>query len=449
MNRPAGNLSLLIPALPPRLEEVRRPAPPRPKPERRAFLFLQGPPGPLLHQLATAMRECGTKVERINICAGDRIDWPEPATDFRGRFRDWPVFFDNFLREHQITDILLFGDCRPYHMSARRIAALRGVRTYVLEEGYLRPHWMTLELDGVNGYSKLARNRDWLMEEARALPPEPFLPPITANFRRRVRDTARHYIAVHAGHIAYPFYRTHRRGSALMEAAGWGWKYLVGGIRERQTDAVLDALAGKPFYLFALQLSGDYQIRNHSPFPDMRAAAGYVMESFARHAPEEAHLLIKAHPFDTAWFNWRRFIDRRARRLGIRERIHFIDGGNLEQLAADTAGMVCVNSTSATLALAAGRPVCALGDAIYNVPGLTYDRHLDEFWSDPIPPEPGLYGAFRRVLVDRCLVRGGIASKSAVRTLIDSMLVRLGCSPQRREPAFDRREMAVPIGQSE
>ena len=79
-----------------------------------------------MHELATAMRERGMKVERINICAGDRDDWPDAATNFRGRFRDWPVFFDNFLREHQITDILLFGDCRPYHVSARGVAALRG-----------------------------------------------------------------------------------------------------------------------------------------------------------------------------------------------------------------------------------------------------------------------------------------------------------------------------------
>jgi capsular polysaccharide export protein len=177
----------------------------------------------------------------------------------------------------------------------------------------------------------------------------------------------------------------------------------------------------------------------------MRAAAAYVMESFGRHAPEEAHLLIKAHPFDTAWFNWRRFIDARARRLGIRGRVHFIDGGDLERLAADTCGMVCVNSTSATLALAAGRPVCALGNAIYNVPGLTFSAHLDEFWSDPVPPEPGLYGAFRRVLVDRCLVRGGIASESAVQTLIESMLVRLGCV-EVAQPALHRSEVAVPVG---
>jgi capsular polysaccharide export protein len=429
VNQPTGNLSLLLrrPTLPSNDGVPTRPRTQIHKPERRAFLFLQGPPGPLLHELATAMRERGTKVERINICAGDQVDWPERATNFRGRFGDWPCFFDNFLREHQITDILLFGDCRPYHVSARRVAALRGVRTYVLEEGYLRPHWMTLELNGVNGYSRLTRNKDWVIEQAKGLPPEDYLPPITATFRRRVRDTARHYIAVHAGLPAYPFYRTHRPGSALMEAVGWGWKYLVRGLRERQTGEVLERLERKQFFLLPLQLSGDYQIRNHSPFPDMRAAAAYVIGSFARHAPDEMHLLIKAHPFDTSLFNWRRFIDRRARRLGIRERVHFIDGGHLEQLAADTAGMVCVNSTSATLALAAGSPVCTLGEAIYNVPGLTFPRHLDEFWTDPIPPEPGLYGAFRRVLVDRCLVRGGLASESAVQTLIKSMLERLGC----------------------
>ena len=422
MNRPAGNLRLFNPGL----ITSRRPRAPMHRPERRAFVFLQGPPGPMLHQLATAMRSRGIKVERINICAGDVVDWAEPATSFRGRFGEWPVFFDNFLREHQVTDILLFGDCRPYHASARRIAALRGVRTYVLEEGYLRPHWMTLELDGVNGYSRLIRNKEWILEQARGLPPESFLPPITASFARRIRDTARHYIAVHVtGRFTFPHYRTHRAGSALMEAAGWGWKYLFRGRRQRETEKTLGDLKGRPFFLFALQLSGDYQIRNHSPFPDMRSAALYVMESFARHAPDDAHLLIKAHPFDTSFLSWSRFIRNHTRRLGIGERVRFIDGGNLDRLAAEATGMVCVNSTSATLALAAGSPVCALGEAIYNIPGLTFRGHLDEFWSKPEPPQEGLYDAFRRVLVDRCLVRGGLASESAVQTLIDSIVGRL------------------------
>ena len=77
-------------------------------PKARAFLFLQGPPGPLFHQLAIEMRSRDVKVERINICAGDDADWPGESAHFRGRFRDWPVFLDNFLRSHGVTDILLF-----------------------------------------------------------------------------------------------------------------------------------------------------------------------------------------------------------------------------------------------------------------------------------------------------------------------------------------------------
>jgi capsular polysaccharide export protein len=161
------------------------------------------------------------------------------------------------------------------------------------------------------------------------------------------------------------------------------------------------------------------------------------MESFARHAPEKAHLLIKAHPFDTSLIHWRRFLRRRMRRLGIENRVHFIDGGNLDQLAADASGMVCVNSTSATLALAAGTPVCTLGEAVYNIPGLTFGGHLDDFWTELTPPEPGLYGAFRRVLVDQCLVRGGLASESAVATLVRSITDKLCSETAVRERAAD------------
>jgi capsular polysaccharide export protein len=88
-------------------------------------------------------------------------------------------------------------------------------------------------------------------------------------------------------------------------------------------------------------------------------------------------------------------------------------------------GLVCVNSTSATLALAKGTPVCTIGEAIYDMPGLTHQGHLDTFWTKPTPPEPGLYRDFRRVLVDRCLVRGGLASESAVATLVEGLAQRL------------------------
>lgn len=395
----------------------------------RAFLFLQGPPGPLFRRLGAAMARRGFPVYRINLSGGDARDWPDATVNFRGRFSEWPVFFDKFLREHQITDLVLFGDCRPYHVSAHGVARGRKVRTHVLEEGYLRPHWMTLEPEGVNARSTLSRDKSWIRKEARSLGPEPRLAPVTASFRRRARDSYWHYHRVVVGRLTFPHYRSHRSGSIILEGFGWLWKFAREKRERERAGRVLRQLSGKPMFVLPLQLSGDFQIRAHSPFPDMQSAASYVIDSFAAHAPLEVHLLLKAHPLDCSFFNWSRFVRDHSRCLGLEGRLHYVDGGDLDDMVRSARGLVCVNSTSATLALAQDTPVCTIGEAIYDMPGLTHQGHLYTFWTDPTPPERGLYRAYRRVLVDRCLVRGGLASESAVTTLVESMTERLCAEP--------------------
>ena len=156
------------------------------------------------------MAEHGVDVHRINICGGDARDWPDAEVNFRGKFSEWPAFFDRYLRECRITDVMVFGDCRPYHVSALGIAELRNVRVHVLEEGYLRPHWMTLEPEAVNARSTLSRDKNWFLREAARLPAEPPLPPITASFGRRARDSYWHYHSVVTGRLRFPHYRSHR-----------------------------------------------------------------------------------------------------------------------------------------------------------------------------------------------------------------------------------------------
>ncbi len=60
--------------------------------------------------------------------------------------------------------------------------------------------------------------------------------------------------------------------------------------------------------------------------------------------------------------------------------------------------VVTVNSTVGTLALACGLPVIALGKAVYDIAGLTFQGELDEFWNTPTAPDADLFDAFRRVL---------------------------------------------------
>lgn len=409
---------------------------------RREFVFLQGPPGPFFVELSQELANHGHGIHRINLSGGDRYDWRTGATSYRGQMRNWPMFFDRFVRARRITDLVLYGDCRPMHQTALRMAQLRGIHIHVFEEGYIRPDWMTLERDGVNGHSPLERDPEMILTGARWLPQIPQLPPITANFKRRAHDSYWHYHHVVTGKLRFPHYRSHRYGSIIGEGLGWILKYLRRVQRKRQAVETLAAIAGRKYFLFPLQLTGDFQIRAHSPFGSMPVAVDYVLESFARFAPSDHVLLVKEHPLDSGFRNWRAFVRSRAERLDLTERIYHIDGGELDQLAADAAGMVCVNSTSGTLALEAGLPVVVLGDAVYDVRGITHQSGLDRFWIAPEAPDRDLYEAFKRMLHAKCLVRGGLASASALKILIRNSAERLlaedGMTQLRQAPKTRR-----------
>lgn len=397
----------------------------------RTFLFLQGPPGCFFRKLGNELAARGARVLRINLNGGDEHDWAGPATCYRGRAAHWPLFIDHFLHDRVVTDLVLFGDCRPMHMAAHQMARLRGIRVHVFEEGYIRPNWLTLERDGVNGHSRLTRDPAALLVAARALPAPPDLPPIGASLGRRVRDTTTYFRRVAWGQASfrYPFYRSHRPGSIALEGLGWAAKFLTRQRVARESEAVLTAIADRPYFLFPLQLSSDYQIRTHSGFTSVNQALDYVLESFAADAPADAVLVVKEHPLDARFGGWRGTVRRHARRYGLADRIVAIAGGDLETMAASSLGVVVVNSTSATFALANGVPVMALGTAIYDIPGITHQGQLGDFWTAPQKPQAALYDAFCRVLHRQCLVRGGLASESAISILIANSVERLLLAP--------------------
>src|SRR4029077_12956021 len=95
--------------------------------ERRSFLFLQGPISDFFDRLGRALIDRGHRVHRINLHLGDQLFWRLPATHFRGRFEDWREFVAAALERHQITDLVLHGDRRPYHLVAAEEARARGI----------------------------------------------------------------------------------------------------------------------------------------------------------------------------------------------------------------------------------------------------------------------------------------------------------------------------------
>jgi capsular polysaccharide export protein len=397
-------------------------------PDGRGFLFLQGMATRFFERLGQALAERGHAVHRVNFNGGDRAFWRLPgAVDFCGRPEEWPEFLDRLIVDKAISDIILFGDCRPLHRAAIRVAGARSLRVHVVEEGYLRPDWITFEEGGVNGHSELPRDPGWYREEARSLRPWREPPEVPGSFRRRAVEDIAYTMASMAGIWRFPHYATHRPYHQLIEYAGWLRRMALRRHAERRAAAAIEGLTDgpDPLFFFPLQLDCDYQVRVHSPFRAMHLAIEHVLASFARHAPPAARLIVKLHPLDSGLVDWAAITGYLAVELEIADRLVIVDGGDLAKLLARKPAVVTVNSTVGTLALACGLPVITLGKAVYDIAGLTFQGELDEFWHAPTPPDAVLFDAFRRVLAARCLIPGSFFNEAGLRLAVNAAVNRI------------------------
>jgi len=395
---------------------------------RRRILFLQGLASAFFRRLGVALEARGHTVHRINFNGGDKLFWRRPgAIDFRGTLEEWPAFLGELLESRRITDIVLFGDCRPLHRVAIKLAAHRGIPAHVFEEGYLRPSWITHEVGGVNAYSSLPRDPHWYRATAKTLPPWENLPSAPGNFLRRATEDVLYNVATVALGWRFPGYRTHRPWHPFVEYAGWLAKFVRGPLTRRRSDRLMRMAVGgrEPFYLLPLQLDCDFQIREHSPFSGIERALDHIITSFARAAPRDTRLVIKEHPLDNGMTDWRRIAERIATARGVAARVVYLHHGDLAALLKRTRAVVTVNSTVGTLALGEGIPVIALGQAIYDFAGLTFQGALDDFWTRGTPADPSLVDAFRRVIGARTLVYGGFFSEQGLTAAVNGSIARL------------------------
>lgn len=403
------------------------------------FVFLQGMPSAFFTRIGARLCDAGCRVTGINLCFGDWLFWKGANTvNYRGSLADWPAFLGHFLSSNGVTDIVLLGEQRNYHRQAVALAQAQGVRVTVTDFGYLRPDWITLERDGMGGNSRFPRDSREIQALARQLP--------RPDLARRFSDSSN---AMEAGDIIYnlgnilfwylyPRYRrSDQRGHPILYALTGARRRLSalgGGCR---AAGVLEEMRAKSlrYFLFPLQLEHDFQIVAYSPYANLDEPIRLIIQSFARYAEVEARLLVKVHPWDPGLKNWAKRVSRSAAESGVVDRVVFLDGGDLDEMIQGSVGMVTLNSTSGLRALQFGSPVKLLGQAVYDVPGLTFQGGLDEFWGTAAPPDAGLVDDFIRALAGTIQIRGVFFSEpgltAAVATAVERLLTgTVGVSPR-------------------
>jgi len=384
----------------------------------RSFLFLQGVASPFFETFAKKIRSEGYQTHRINFCGGDlNFTQKTPFTNFQGKLKELPLFYQTILQKYQITDIFLFGDQRAIHQPAILLAQQQDIQVHVFEEGYFRPFWITLEQGGVNANSALFKKMPFLIHQQRPLNSNPIQ--IKENHyslkQRAYYDIKyRFFNLMFIWHFKY--YQNHRPYNGFIEYFGWIQRFTVLPFYQKKSRQLLVKLIKnkKSFFIMPLQLNSDAQIQIHSNFADIKASIHDIIASFAKKADLQDCLIIKNHPLDTGIINYRRYSQKIARQYQVQDRLYFIEGGDLNHLIKSTRGMVLINSTTGLQALSLNCPVCVLGKAIYNIEGLTFQKGLDLFWQQPSPPKKDLFIRFKQILIQETQINGNFFSQQGI-----------------------------------
>lgn len=396
--------------------------------QSRSFLLLQGVSSPFFSRLATALIQQGHRVHKVSFNAGDVVYWlPRRSNWFKQDLSELPDFLHKLYAKHGITDQVVFGDRRPVHIAALEQARQNNVRNHVFEEGYFRPNLITLEQEGVNARSQLPRSPQWFTQAAQHIPPQPLL----KDFRSRLRLRAMHDIAYQASgvlnRLLFSKYRSHHNMSAAVEYAGYIQRSrLLKRVAPANTRLIENLVAQRmPYFFVPLQLNSDSQVRDHERFHTMQLMLKHVLQSFAQHAPAGTSLVIKNHPLDTGWEHYDRVMLNLERQFGLKDRVLYVETGDLSTLLKHAQGTITLNSTVGYVALEQGCPTLCLGDPQYNLPGLTDQQDLAQFWGMPVAPEAELFQSFKRVVVHSTQVYGGFYCPPSIAQAVQGSCERL------------------------
>lgn len=394
------------------------------------YLILQGTASPFFDSLSQAISRQGGSILRVNFCGGDALYSSDESSciDYNMPIGGLSSWYSQVIERKCIDRIVLFGDCRKIHLPIHQLAAARNVYVSVFEEGYVRPHWLTMERHGVNGRSLLPKDPAWYLDHRKYTPPAPPAFATGYNLYVRAYHDIRYRIANERMKAQFPHYQSHRPYDGLTEYKGLIKRkmFLQRGFDRDSNKVVAELASGRrPYYVFPLQLNSDSQVVVHSPFGGIREAIEQVMRSFVAHAPSDALLVIKNHPLDTGLDDYHTYASQLANELGMLDRLRYIEAGHLPTLLDHSRGVVVINSTVGLSAIHHRRPLMALGKAIYKMPGLTWHGPLDEFWLGGEPPDMGLYYAFLDYVVHHTQINGDFYSKTGIEMAIPAIIKRL------------------------
>jgi capsular polysaccharide export protein len=374
-------------------------------------IMLQGPVGRFFGALARQSQAAGVDIINVHFNLADRIFKSGGQNIvFAGCEDEFPGWLERLCREQKPSAILLFGDRRPFHIVACRVAETHSIPLYSFEEGYLRPDFVTFERGGNNARSSLPRQPSAYQP---ATVTEAPVAKVGQSFWSMTAAACGYFVVLRAGRWLFPHYRHHRERPLPQEALAW-LRNVARKARAHRHDRAQQARLihekSKQFFIVALQVHDDLQAVHHGAGWSQERLIEVAIRSFSANAPKGTELALRCHPLDRGHRSYGELMRRVAGETGVINRVILMQSGHGPTLLMHAAGVVTVNSTMALSALHHGCPVYAVGNSFYQVPGLLAEGQgiggMDAFWQHPVRPDPELVKAFAGHLRWHVLIPG-------------------------------------------
>ena len=111
---------------------------------------------------------------------------------------------------------------------------------HVFEEGYFRPHWVTLERSGVNAHSLLPKDPQWYLEAGRLIQPLRAPASFSSQTLSRNKHVAKYYSAGIINPLLFPHYRSHIPVKLTVMGLGYLKRFVRKQHHKEQAEAVID-----------------------------------------------------------------------------------------------------------------------------------------------------------------------------------------------------------------
>ncbi|MEM8649917.1 MAG: hypothetical protein AAGF54_05245 [Pseudomonadota bacterium] len=377
-----------------------------------SVLLLQGPIGPFFKELQRELESQGSFTKRVIFNIADRFYSGSKNVEFFNlKPLLWESWLNNYIDAYNFDVIVLFGCEREQHIVARKVANERDIKVLSLEEGYIRPGFITAELGGNNRFSPMNHFFESYNSDAPVLSERR---PIGGGGVANMAWYAFIYFTLRAaGRTFNSKEMRHKNRPVIKEAFFWIRNFIRKFTRSnRNNDAVNRIIENHAhdYFFVPLQVTDDMQLLNGGRGWSNLSLIESTLSSFAKNASSEKVIVFKVHPLERGHFDYEKIVSSLARKHGCEDRAFVVDDGDIGILIRESTAVMTINSSCGFLAIRNGKPLAVLGEAIYRNEAIAHcvenEDDIDGFWKSHKPARGDISSNFINQIRAKALLSG-------------------------------------------